>query len=177
MAYNKKKAGKKLIMTRSQAEELSRRNVKQILTGQDKLKSYGHSGWYKSRKQDKWFHYRSSIELGILKVLEESPKIVDYDTECFAIKYFFGVNLHYIPDIICKTDKGKVFVIEVKPSNQLLEEKNIAKWETAKTWCFENRAKFWVITEKDSSHLIEILEKLEDNDVPAAIALGTWSPL
>ena len=71
------------------------------------------------------------------------------------------------PDFLVKTDKGKKFCIEIKPSRQCVRPKkpkrttrnyirenmeyakNIAKWESAKKYCANNNMTFKIITEKD----------------------------
>jgi hypothetical protein len=172
---HKKKHTSNAPMNKTTVEKLSKRNAKEIIQGTDKLKSWGKTGWFKSKKQGKWYHYRSSIELNVLKEIDKSEKVIMYETECFAIPYNFkGATLNYIPDIILKTNKDKVYVIEVKPSNQLTEEKNLAKWDRAKSWCHSKQAKFFVITEKDFDKIDEILDNLHDNNITKANSLLEW---
>ena len=163
-------------MTKDQIERLSKKNAIKMIQGRDKLKSWGHSGYYKAKRLRRWFHYRSSIELNVIKVLDEaSDYIEDFDTECFYIPYDFkGAQLNYVPDLILKTKNGKTFVIEVKPAAQLEEEKNVAKWATARRWCWKQGCKFFVITDKDWENLIPILQHLENQDGVKAQALMEW---
>jgi hypothetical protein len=179
MPYRKPK--KKL--TKPQAEALSRTNVKKIIQGTDNMKSWGKTGWYRStRIKDetgrtfKWFHYRSTIELAVIQELDKAKNLIlDYDGECFYIPYEYkGMTCNYVPDFICKTNGGTVYVIEVKPASQLKDPKNQAKWSQAKRWCWQNKAKFIVITDKDKEQLIPILTFLEDKKTKEAKALLEW---
>lgn len=164
-------------MTRGQVEKLSRKNAEKIIAGTDKLKSWGKTGWYKSNRLDKWFHYRSSIEQTFLIELDGAAEYIeDFDTECFYIPYHYkGATLNYVPDIITKTTNGNVFILEVKPAAQLSDPKNVAKWDEAKRWAWRNGAKFLVITEKDYGNVEEILTLLENKDMVKANALMEWS--
>lgn len=161
-------------------EQTSKQNVKNILNGTSKMPSRGKSGWMKSIRLDRWYHYRSSLELRALQALDEAPDfIIDFDTECFAIPYkmFDGANaanLNYIPDMILKTSNDKIYVVEIKPASQLKEDKNLAKWSAAKTWCWEHKATFIVITEKELDNLVDIVKLLDDGDTKGAFDVMTW---
>jgi hypothetical protein len=177
--YNKpkRKQAQKKTLTRGQVEKLSRRNAEKLVAGTDNLKSWGKTGWYKSRRLDRWYHYRSSLEQTILTELDEAEEfIVDFDTECFYIPYQFkGATLNYVPDIITKTKNESVFIIEVKPANQLKDPKNKAKWAEAKRWAWRNGARFVVITEKEYDNVEQILQYLEDKEVKKAQELMEWT--
>lgn len=179
MKYRRKKKSTNNL-SKSDVELLSKRNVKKILQKTDKLKSWGKTGYMKSERLNKWYHFRSSIELSTLQRLDNADSYIeDFDTECFYIPYKLYNNtnaatLNYVPDIITKTVNGTVFVIEVKPASQLQEEKNLAKWNAATTWCWSQGARFLVITEKDVDNLIEILRAFEDKDITKAKTLLEW---
>lgn len=171
------KKNKRNQFSRQQLERMSKNNAYKIMTNTDNLKSWGKTGWYKSKKLNEWFHYRSSIELKTLEILDELEIVEDFDTECFAIPYMWGtppIQCHYIPDIILKTKGGKVFVVEVKPQKQLKETRNKVKWKAAKVWCWEQGCRFFVITENDNDNLGQILKLLEDKNIEGAQALLEW---
>lgn len=163
-------------LTKQQVERLSRKNAKAIVGGYDKLRSWGKSGWFKSKRLNRYYYFRSMIEANVLKLLDESEdQIVDFDTEKFYIPYQFkGATLNYCPDIILRTKSNKVYVVEVKPEAQLTEEKNLAKWAEAREWCWRQGVRFFVITEKDYPKLIEILQAFDSDDVTKAQMLMEW---
>lgn len=143
-----------------QIEQLSRRSAEKIVEGTDNLKSWGKSGWFKFKSTGKWVHYRSAIELRTYRLLDSSGLLQEVGTELLIIPYNFkGANLNYVPDIILKTKGGKTWIIEVKPHSQLEEEKNVAKWDAARLWCFSKGARFKVITEKNAESVVEIIKE------------------
>jgi len=121
------------------------------------------------------------IEANVIRTLDEAEDfIVDFDVEQFIIPYpFKGATLNYVPDVILKTRNGSIFVIEVKPSSkkELTNEKNVAKWDRAKVWCWNRGVRFLVITDKDWPQLIKILQLLEDKNIQEAQSLMTWNML
>lgn len=116
------------------------------------------------------------IEANVIRTLEAaSDYIVDFDAEKFMIPYAFKTaQLNYVPDFIFKTTTGKVYILEVKPSSQLEEEKNVAKWEAASAWAWQRGAKFLVTTDKDWPNLIEALKAYEANDKDKVRQLLEW---
>lgn len=171
----KKKKFSTANMTKEQVERLSKSNAKKIINQTDKLRSWGKSGFWKSPRMNKYFHFRSMLEANTLKALEKDLYIKEYATEQFIISYNFkGAMLNYVPDIVLKTEKGNVFVVEVKPQSQFEDEKNVAKWNEAKEWCFSRGAKFIVVCEKDSQNICEIVKAYEANDIPKVHKLMEW---
>lgn len=163
-------------MNKQQVERLSKSSARKIIQSTDNLRSWGKHGYYKSLRLNKYFYFRSSIEANVLKTLDQAEDLVeDFATEQFMIEYQFkNATLNYVPDFILKTKSGNRYVIEVKPVSQLQEEKNVAKWNTAKPWCWSRGVRFFVITDKDWPNLIEILNKFEDKDISQAQALMEW---
>lgn len=153
-------------MRREQAERLSRKNAKSIIHGTTKLKSWGKSGWYKSKRLNKFYNFRSMIEANVIRTLDEAEDIVEkFDMEVFMIPYKWkGATCNYVPDIILRTTGGNTVVVEVKPLSKAKDERNIAKWEAAKTWCWNRGAKFIVITDKDWERLPDILRAIDNDD-------------
>jgi hypothetical protein len=103
----------------------------------------GWSGWYNG------FFFRSILELSYLKRLfDNGVKVESSEASKFRIPYIFnGVKRTYFPDYYLPESK---FFIEIKPSNLLNAESNIAKFEAAKLLHGDN---FKVITEKDFMRL------------------------
>ena len=110
--------------------------------------------------------YRSGWELKFMRLLDDHPNILAWASESHRIPYrnpATGKNTHYVPDffITYVNTQGKqhVELIEVKPSNQALEEKlgrskynkahfvvNQAKWKAARAWCKQKRIFFRAIS-------------------------------
>ena len=164
-------------MTPDQIEKLSRSNAKKVILGTDKLQSWGTTGWFKSQRLNRAWKFRSMLEANAMRALDEAELIVkDFDCEVFMIPYDWkGVTLNYVPDIVMKTFSDKVYVIEVKPSSQYNDAKNLAKWREAKRWCWERNARFFVIGEKDTKDLIQIIQHFEDKDIKAVRSLMEWA--
>jgi hypothetical protein len=164
-------------MSVAQIEKLSKSSAKKVINGTDALRNtgWGTKAYWKS-KSGKWYYFKSMIEANVLKTLDGDSHIVDFDTEKFLIPYNFkGCILNYVPDFILRTAAGNVFVVEVKPASQLLEEKNLSKWATAKVWCFTRGVRFFVITDKDWPKLIDIIKAFEAEDISGVQQLMEWS--
>ena len=107
-----------------------------------------------------------------MKFCDEHNSVRNWASEAVKIPYrnpLTGKFTIYVPDffITYVNTQGKqhVELIEVKPSNQALEEKlgrskynkahfvvNQAKWKAARAWCKQKRIFFRVITEGDIFH-------------------------
>lgn len=167
-------------LSKREVEALSKRSAQKMILNTTKLKSRGKTGWYKSQRLNKYYQFRSSIEMNVMKTLDEAADyIVDFDTEQFMIPYTYyegpsAITYNYVPDFVLKTVNGKVFVIEVKPVSQFDDPKNVAKWDAAKQWCWRQGAKFLVISEKDWEHTIQTLKHLENNQINEAQKLIKW---
>lgn len=104
--------------------------------------------------------FRSSFEgLFYFYNKEMKNKILNY--EKLRINYTYeNIDSIYIVDFI---DEEKKIVYEIKPESLLLDDINIAKFESLKAWCKENDYTFVVI---DETHLKvyhrELLEKYKE---------------
>ncbi len=126
---------------------------------------------YKGKKKIIW---RSSWELKFMRYCDRNPKIVEWASEPFAIRYYLSTDKlwhKYYPDFLIKTrtkdDKYKTILIEIKPENQtrppkvgkkkrktVLNEKktwimNQSKWKFAREFCKRNGIEFQILTEKE----------------------------
>ena len=113
--------------------------------------------------------YRSSWEFAFMKFCDEHNSVRNWASEAVKIPYrnpLTGKFTIYVPDFfityVNAQGKQHVELIEVKPSNQALEEKlgrskynkahfvvNQAKWKYATDYCKRNGWKFVILTEKD----------------------------
>lgn len=115
--------------------------------------------------------YRSSYEFKFFRYLDSHPEIETWASEELHIPYVSPVDnrLHkYYPDVLFKTNKGEIFMIEIKPAKEcqppvqtkgkqrktfINEAKtygvNQAKWSAAMRFCVDRGWMFRVLTEKE----------------------------
>ena len=114
--------------------------------------------------------YRSNLERKFMLYCDRNDSVVQWASEEISIPYLSPLDnkVHrYFPDFLVKTDKGKKFCIEIKPSRQCVKPKpskrktkysirenmeyakNVAKWKHARKYCENNNLEFKIITEKD----------------------------
>jgi len=116
--------------------------------------------------------YRSSLELRFMKFCDSNSKVLKWGSENVIIPYYNPLDnkMHrYFVDNfvqILEGDKVKRYLVEIKPSSQLLPPKtnyrkksnliyeqtmfitNQAKWQAAREWCNKKGLEFIIITEK-----------------------------
>lgn len=116
--------------------------------------------------------YRSSLELRFMKFCDINPNIIQWSSEQVIIPYvnpLDGKVHRYFVDNFVTIKEGDVikkYLVEIKPSNQLLPPKtkyrkksnliyeqtmyitNQAKWKFAREWCCKKGYEFIIITEK-----------------------------
>ena len=114
--------------------------------------------------------YRSNLEHRFFKLFDENPNIVMWASEEFSIPYISPIDNkkhNYYVDLIVKTSKGEVYVIEIKPYAFTMEPKkgnkskktfltesinyivNNAKWRSAENFCKQRNWHFKIFTEKE----------------------------
>ncbi len=114
--------------------------------------------------------YRSNWERKFMLYCDRNDSIIYWASEELPIPYYNPVTkkVHrYFPDFIIKTDKGKKFMIEIKPAKYLKPPKpgkrktkrffgeqveyikNQAKWKAASNYCEDQGMVFKVFTEKE----------------------------
>lgn len=130
-----------------------------------------HQGIFYPTHMDKYLgksmpRYRSSWELRFMQFCDSNSGIVGWASESHRIKYINPITRKlttYIPDFfvvyIDKHGKQHAEMIEIKPSNQILENAtkntkivgaiNEAKWQMARAWCKQHGIFFRVVTESD----------------------------
>jgi hypothetical protein len=116
--------------------------------------------------------YRSSLELRFMKFCDVNENVLKWGSENVIIPYLNPLDgkMHrYFVDNfvqIKEGDKIKRYLVEIKPSGQLLPPKtkyrkksnliyeqtmyitNQAKWQAAREWCNKKDLEFIIITEK-----------------------------
>jgi hypothetical protein len=110
---------------------------------------------------------RSLWERRVCKFLDENKNILKWSSEEIVIPYLSPIDqkMHnYYPDFLVQFNDGskvKTWLLEVKPSKQLVlkensskKEKitwivNTAKWEAAKNYSLKNNMEFKILTEKE----------------------------
>lgn len=116
--------------------------------------------------------YKSHLERGFMKGLDDNPDVVEWGYEYHKIKYQYNSETRtYLPDIyvVFNTARGlKKYMIEIKPHKDTVSPKtecdndiirkpirtdryneNQAKWNAARLFCLENSLEFLLITERD----------------------------
>ncbi len=110
------------------------------------------SGSFYSQKNDKNFHYRSSLELLWLNLLEDDPDVKYYEVEPVHIPYKWArVERKYVPDIQVQYFGKQMEILEIKPEHEYFRKdaKNLAKWAAAKLWCEERGITFCIVGYKE----------------------------
>mgnify|MGYP002784279580 CR=1 FL=1 len=107
-------------------------------------------GFFNSNKMGKEIHYRSSWERDIMICLEKCDDILEYHGDDFlSIPYkLHGVPKNYWPDFTIKLSNNRIYVIEIKPENQVDWQINQAKWKYAIDYCSKKDWTFQVWTQK-----------------------------
>jgi hypothetical protein len=159
-------------MSIAQVERLSLENARKIVKGKDNLKSWGRTGHILTRFGK--LHYRSGLERDIFKALDGMNDLVtEIHCEAVIIPYELrGLKHHYVPDVLVKLCDSRVWLVEIKPKNQIKEEKNQAKFAAATEWCkkWGNHMRFCVISSKNPK---AIREQLIQHDGSAMIERRT----
>jgi len=146
-----------------EATALSRYNAKKMVEKRDNLKSWGQSGWVKSKLNKKWISYRSKLELEVIRLFESRPDLIAfYDEEKLVIPYHWKAGTrYYVPDFVLRLVPklgATVYVAEVKYEKEHNEPKNQAKWRAAQEWCKVRGAKFIVISETNQNEIVNLFE-------------------
>ena len=105
-----------------------------------------------------------------MRYCDLNDDILNWASEELPIRYFNPLDNkyhRYFPDFIIKTSNDEKFIIEIKPSRQIVKPKtpkrktksfmresfnyikNQAKWQAARKYCDNNDMKFKLISEKD----------------------------
>lgn len=136
-----------------------------------------HNGKYEVKNKQKCINptnptYRSRWELHFMKICDNSPKIVRWGSEIFAIEYLKPTDkkIHkYYPDFYIEfIDNNRILkkhLIEIKPLKETTQSKsrslktrldeqvtysiNIAKWSSAVRFCKKRGIEFKLITERE----------------------------
>jgi len=114
--------------------------------------------------------YRSLLERRFMHYCDQNPDVLVWASEELPIRYYNPLDKkfhRYFPDFIIKTIKNKKYMIEIKPSRQIVKPKkpkiktkafmresfnyikNKAKWQAARAYCVNNNMEFKLLTEKN----------------------------
>lgn len=117
--------------------------------------------------------YRSGWELKFFRWCDDNANVVEWASESIIIPYTNPldrkVHRYYTDGVIALKEGNEIkkYVIEIKPSSQVLPPKpgkkkrttiiyenqryiqNMAKWEAAREWCKKKNFNFWILTEKE----------------------------
>ena len=129
-------------------EKMSDTRTKKILNGE--YSSWFSKGRYYSDKLKREVSYRSMLEKQVYQLLDSDERVQTYSEEPCRIQYRMkneDNNRYYIPDLLISYKNGKQKIVEVKPSNLITEEMNVAKFKAAESYCAERSWTFEVWTE------------------------------
>ena len=114
--------------------------------------------------------YRSLLERRFMRYCDLNEDILYWASEELPVRYYSPLDKkyhRYFPDFVVKTVNNDKYMIEIKPSRQVVKPKppkkktksymresfeyikNQAKWQAAKSYCDDKGMKFKLITEKD----------------------------
>ena len=114
--------------------------------------------------------YRSLLERRFMRYCDLNQDILYWASEELPVRYYNPLDKkyhRYFPDFVVKTVNNDKYMIEIKPSRQVVKPKppkkktksymresfeyikNQAKWQAAKSYCDDNGMQFKLITEKD----------------------------
>ena len=114
--------------------------------------------------------YRSLLERRFMRYCDLNEDILYWASEELPVRYYNPLDKkyhRYFPDFVVKTVNNDKYMIEIKPSRQVVKPKppkkktksymresfeyikNQAKWQAAKSYCDDKGMKFKLITEKD----------------------------
>jgi TnsA-like endonuclease N terminal/NUMOD3 motif len=105
-------------------------------------------GTHISTKMNKEMHYRSSWELAMMKHLDNDIAVSSFESESVRISYFYNDHKRwYVPDFIITYSDGSRKMIEIKPQEFVLSEKNVLKEAAGKAFCLLNGiSQYYVLT-------------------------------
>lgn len=99
-------------------------------------------------------YYRSLFELNAILYLESNEAVLSYKIEPYQIEYsFMGKKRNYVVDCLVEYRNGKKVIVEFKPNCHLKNDKNVAKFESAKIFAEKMGYEFEVWTEKTHDFL------------------------
>lgn len=118
----------------------------------------GISGKFYSHKNNYEIEYESNLEYNVLTILEKSNLVEYYQVQPLIINYGEKNERKYYPDIICKLTDGRGFLIEVKPTFNMFEYRNLVKYDALKNYCIKNGLGYVMLDMNKS--IEEVLEKV-----------------
>ena len=113
--------------------------------------SYGKSGHFFSKKNNKLLHYRSSWELIYYQMLEVMSKIAKYEVEIISIPYkqLDGSIHRYLIDLKIQYIDGHIDLVEIKSDWKIKDINVQLKLEAGKKYAEENGMGFLILTKRD----------------------------
>ena len=108
-------------------------------------------GVFYSRKSSVPLEYESSTEFRVLSKLENNPHVKRVKTQSLSILCDNTLGRHYFPDIQILTVDNEIYIIEVKPLDDMLIPENIEKYSSLKDYCFTMGYGYAMIDERGNS--------------------------
>lgn len=125
------------------------------------------SGKLKLNKSQEPVHYDSTYEKKILEDLDKCSFVKKIKTQSYKIEYKGKSSKHtrkYIPDVQLLLNDGSIILIEVKPTKEMVNSKNMRKYKFLRKHCKENGFAFAVI-DKDYYSFEDIKKEKVEEDI------------
>jgi len=110
----------------------------------------GVRGYFYSLKNDRRVDYESLNEQCLMKVMETNPEIVCYCEQPVRLEFEWNNRTYpYTPDLLSVDVHSQTKLYEVKPKKAIEQDDGRlqAKFEAARSYCFDRGWKFEVITD------------------------------
>lgn len=110
------------------------------------------TGTINSVKENRTIEFESSLERDFLYLLEYDDNVISYCEQPIKIFYLVsGREIYYVPDFYVEYKDGRKEIIEVKYSQDLIDNKDIyeKKFSVAKSFCEHNNIQFIIKSEID----------------------------
>lgn len=94
------------------------------------------TGVFHSEKHGRLIEYASDLERVLLRHLDADPRVHSLQEQGLRIPYVIDEEPHdYYPDAVVRLGDGRVFVMEIKPPENLGEYEQWLKWSSAARAC------------------------------------------
>ena len=118
-------------------------------------------GVFYSRKSSVPLEYESSTEFRVLSKLENNPYVKRIKAQSLGILRDDTLGRYYFPDIQILTVDDEIYIIEVKPLDDMVIPENIAKYDSLKDYCLTMGYGYAMIDERGNT-----FESVVNHSVP-----------
>lgn len=108
-------------------------------------------GVFYSKKSPEPLEYESSLEFRVLVKLENNPFVKRVKTQSLSILRDNTLGRYYFPDIQILTVDDEIYIIEVKPLDDMVIPENIEKYNSLKDYCLTMGYGYAMIDERGNT--------------------------